>query len=100
MAARGDRVVLRDRTTLGGGIVLDPSPPRSASAERLGLLEQGEPASIVLAVLGGSSEPMSRADLARRALLSPLELDEGLAAAHRMGDWYTPRTGLASCATA
>ena len=89
VAARGDRVVLRDRTTIGGGIVLDPSPPRSASAERLALLEQGDPASIVLAALGGSSEPMSRADLARRALLSPLELDEGLAAAHRLGDWYT-----------
>jgi len=89
VAARGDRVVLRDRTTVGGGIVLDPSPPRSASAERLALLEQGDPASIVLAVLGGSSEPLSRADLARRALLSPIELDEGLAAAHRLGDWYT-----------
>ena len=57
--------------------MLDPAPPRSASAERLALLEQGDPASIVLAVLGGSSEPMSRADLARRALLSPLELGRG-----------------------
>ena len=28
VAARGDRVVLRERTTLGGGIVLDPAPPR------------------------------------------------------------------------
>src|SRR5439155_989924 len=27
VAARGDRVVLRTRTTLGGGIVLDPKPP-------------------------------------------------------------------------
>ena len=29
-AARGDRVVLRDATTIGGGIVLDPAPPRRA----------------------------------------------------------------------
>ena len=28
VAARGDRVVLRDRTTVGGGLVLDPAPPR------------------------------------------------------------------------
>ena len=29
-AARGDRVVLRDATTVGGGIVLDPAPGRHA----------------------------------------------------------------------
>ncbi len=29
-AARGDRVVLREATTVGGGIVLDPAPPRHA----------------------------------------------------------------------
>jgi selenocysteine-specific elongation factor len=29
-AARGDRVILRDETTLGGGVVLDPAPPRRA----------------------------------------------------------------------
>src|SRR5580765_2280605 len=28
VAARGDRVVLRTETTVGGGVVLDPSPPR------------------------------------------------------------------------
>src|ERR671939_689639 len=32
VAARGDRVILRDRTTLGGGRVLDPAPPRSKSS--------------------------------------------------------------------
>jgi len=89
VAARGDRIVLRDRTTLGGGVVLDPFPPRRTSVERLVLLEQGDPASIVLATLGGSTEPLSRADLAQRALLSPAELDAGLAAAARLGDWYT-----------
>src|SRR5947207_585529 len=35
VAARGDRVVLRTHTTVGGGRVLDPAPPRHASAERL-----------------------------------------------------------------
>jgi selenocysteine-specific elongation factor len=88
VAARGDRVVLRERTTLGGGLVLDPSPPRTTSAERLALLEQGDPASIVLATLGGAPEPVRGEDLARRALLPPKELAEGLAAAVRAGDWY------------
>ena len=30
VAARGDRVVLRAGTTVGGGVVLDPAPPRHA----------------------------------------------------------------------
>ena len=35
VAARGDRVVLRAGTTVGGGVVVDPAPPRHASAERM-----------------------------------------------------------------
>jgi selenocysteine-specific elongation factor len=42
LTARGDRVVLRAGTTVGGGRVLDPSPPRHASAERLELLDRGD----------------------------------------------------------
>jgi selenocysteine-specific elongation factor len=42
VAARGDRVVLRSGTTVGGGVVLDPAPPRHASAERLAAVERGE----------------------------------------------------------
>ncbi len=47
VAARGDRVVLRGETTLGGGIVLDPSPPRHASAERIVLMQRGDVAATV-----------------------------------------------------
>src|ERR687885_980076 len=39
VAARGDRVVLRERTTLGGGRVLDPAPPRHADPVRMELGE-------------------------------------------------------------
>jgi selenocysteine-specific elongation factor len=88
VAARGDRVVLREGTTLGGGVVLDPAPPRRPSAKRLELLERGDPASIVLASLAAAGEPLSREDLARRALLTPDELDAGLAAAVQAGEWY------------
>ena len=88
VAARGDRIVLRGRTTVGGGVVLDPAPPRRTSAERLALLERGDPASIVAAALSSASEPVRRRELERRALLTPEELDEGLRAAVRAGDWY------------
>jgi selenocysteine-specific elongation factor len=88
VAARGDRVVLRERTTLGGGLVLDPAPPRRTSTERLELLERGDPASLVLAALAGAPEPVRREELAQRALLTPEELDEGLAAAVHAAGWY------------
>ncbi|HLX19410.1 MAG TPA: selenocysteine-specific translation elongation factor [Gaiellaceae bacterium] len=42
VAARGDRVVLRTDTTVGGGVVLDPSPPRHSSLERMEALARGE----------------------------------------------------------
>jgi selenocysteine-specific elongation factor len=94
VAARGDRVVLRERTTLGGGVVLDPAPPRRTSVERLQLLERGDPASIVLATLAAASEPVRREELARRALLAPEELEEGLRAAVGVGGWYLTRERL------
>jgi selenocysteine-specific elongation factor len=42
VAARGDRVVLRADTTVGGGVVLDPAPPRHADLARFEALERGE----------------------------------------------------------
>ncbi len=42
VAARGDRVVLRAASTVGGGVVLDPLPPRRLDPERLERIERGE----------------------------------------------------------
>jgi selenocysteine-specific elongation factor len=42
VAARGDRVVLRAASTVGGGVVLDPLPPRRLDPERLERLGRGE----------------------------------------------------------
>jgi selenocysteine-specific elongation factor len=42
VAARGDRVILRGETTLGGGTVLDPAPPRHRDEARVALLARGE----------------------------------------------------------
>ncbi len=95
IAARGDRVVLRTRTTVGGGVVLDPAPPRRVSAERLSLLERDDSESIVLAVLDASPEPMRRSELQSRALLAPDELDRGLQAAAEADGWYLTPNRLA-----
>jgi selenocysteine-specific elongation factor len=73
VAARGDRVILRGETTLGGGIVLDPAPPRHVSPERFALLERGDLAALVHA-------PVRAASLAHLAEDAPA----GLA---RAGDW-------------
>jgi len=42
IAARGDRVVLRAGTTVGGGRVVDPAPPRHADADRFERSARGE----------------------------------------------------------
>jgi selenocysteine-specific elongation factor len=42
VAARGDRLVLRTDTTVAGGSVLDPAPPRHRDLERFERLERGE----------------------------------------------------------
>ncbi len=55
VAARGDRVVLRDTTTVGGGRVLDPAPPRHRDAERLELVERGEIAATIYAPVRAAS---------------------------------------------
>ncbi len=49
VAARGDRVVIRNGGTLGGGLVLDPLPPRRVDPERLARIERGDVAATVSA---------------------------------------------------
>jgi selenocysteine-specific elongation factor len=85
VAARGDRVVLRSETTVGGGTVLDPAPPRRFDSERLELLERGDAEAILRATV---REPVTGAELQARALLPPTELARGLAALGQAGDWF------------
>jgi selenocysteine-specific elongation factor len=85
VAARGDRLVLRTHTTIGGGVVLDPSPPRALDPARLELLEQGDPESIVRATV---HEPVTGVEVQGRGLLAPSELARGLTAVRSAGDWY------------
>ena len=70
VAARGDRVILRDGTTVGGGTVLDPAPPRHRDETRMELLERGDVAATISApvlveslryVLDGEPEGVVRA---------------------------------------
>ncbi|MGH3105378.1 MAG: SelB C-terminal domain-containing protein, partial [Gaiellaceae bacterium] len=72
VARRGDRVVLRAGTTIGGGVVLDPAPARRLDARRLRLLEAGDARAVV-------SEPVLAAELEARGL-SPAGLE-------RAGEW-------------
>ena len=92
VAARGDRVVLRTDTTVGGGVVLDPAPPRRLDDGRLGVLERGDPDEIVAALV---HEPTTRAQLAARGLLAPAQLDAGLAGLDRAGDYHFAPAWLA-----
>ncbi len=82
VAARGDRVVLRAETTVGGGLVLDPLPPRHRGVSRMELLERGDVAATVDAPV--------RAESLRFLLDGELE---GLV---RAGDWVFSPDWLAA----
>ena len=83
VAARGDRVVLRTQTTVGGGTVLDPAPPRRLEPERLAALERGDPEEIVRTLVHA---PVASRDLQARGLLAPAELARGFAAVRAAGE--------------
>jgi selenocysteine-specific elongation factor len=88
VAARGDRFVLRAETTVGGGRVVDPAPPRRLEPERLEILDRGEPGEIVNLL---TAEPTRTASLQASGLLSPAELARGLTAVAQAGEWaYRP----------
>jgi selenocysteine-specific elongation factor len=83
VAARGDRVVLRAQSTVGGGTVLDPSPPRGLDRMRLEALERNDPAAFVHAPIARSTLQGLFSDVALASLpsngdlvYSPAWLDE------------------------
>ncbi len=80
VAARGDRVVLRTTTTVGGGTVVDPLPPRRLDPARLERLERGDVAATI-------HEPV------RAAALRHL-LDGDLHGVERAGEWVFSRAWL------
>jgi selenocysteine-specific elongation factor len=92
VAARGDRVVLRTVTTVGGGLVLDPAPPRQLDPGRLHVLEEGDPAAIVRALVHA---PVTRRELQAHGLLPPDELARGLAAVEAAGEHHFSTAWLA-----
>jgi selenocysteine-specific elongation factor len=91
VSARGDRVVLRTDTTVGGGVVLDPAPPRGLDPARLAVLEGDDPAAIVAAIVHA---PVTGAELQARGLLAPGELARGLAALPAAGDYVFAQAWL------
>lgn len=81
VTARGDRVILRAETTLGGGRVIDPAPPRHRDSERVALVERGDVAATVHAPV----------------LVDSLKfvLDGEPAGVERSGPWVFSRSWLA-----
>jgi selenocysteine-specific elongation factor len=75
VAARGDRVVLRADTTVGGGRVIDPAPPRHASVARMELVSRGEIAATV-------HEPVRAESLRHLGELTGVEEADGWAFSH------------------
>jgi selenocysteine-specific elongation factor len=78
-------------TTLAGAVVLDPAPPRRRDPERDRLLGEGDPASIVRALV---HEPVTVEAVAARALLDGAELEEGLDAVRVVDGWAFSETWL------
>ena len=85
VAARGDRIVLRTRTTIGGARVLDPAPPRGLDPERVALLDGGDAKTIVRTLV---REPTKADALRARGILTAAELEEGLADLAQTDNWY------------
>jgi len=81
VAAGGDRVILRGETTLGGGTVLDPAPPRHRDAARLELLAAGDVAATIHAPV--------RLDSLRHVA------GQELSGVEREGDWVFSSAWLA-----
>jgi selenocysteine-specific elongation factor len=84
VAARDDRLVLRRETTVGGGRILDPAPPRKPDEARLALLERGDPQSLVAAIVDG---PVAIQEVRTRLQLDGSELEDGLSGSVRAGVW-------------
>jgi hypothetical protein len=80
VAARGDRVVLRASTTVGGARVVDPAPPRHASLERVELIDRGDVAATVHA-------PVRLASIRHLVDGPPTELESA-------GEWVFAATWL------
>jgi selenocysteine-specific elongation factor len=93
VAARGDHVVLRTDTTVGGATVLDPAPARTSDEARIALLETGDPRAIVAALV---YEPIRKSTLTTRAVLGVEELEDGLTAVRVEGDWAFSEEWLAA----
>ena len=81
VAARGDRVILRAETTLGGGEVVDPAPPRHRDEARMELVARGDVAATIHAPV--------RIDTLRHLLDDP-----DPAGVERAGDWLFSRAWL------
>ena len=94
---RGDRFILRYPSpgeTIGGGVILDPSPGRRwrrhrpEVIERLKTLAQGTPAELMAQLLERLAVPLRREDIQSRSGMASPELEDALQAAVQEGLVY------------
>ena len=90
VTARGDHVILRTETTVAGGTVLDPSPPRGLEPARLQVLDTGTPVEIVRALVDA---PVSGRELQARGLLEPRSSPKAWPACGRRASTTSRRPG-------
>ena len=95
VAARGDRLVLRRETTLGGARVLDPAPPRRVDPERMRSFDTGDPRAVLTALVDA---PVLVADVRVRASLTEGELAAAGDGFVRAGPWICSAAWLAATA--
>jgi selenocysteine-specific elongation factor len=84
VAARGDRVVLRQEATVGGGVVLDPAPPRRLDERRLELLDGDDLRSALAALV---DEPVEYESVRIRLGIGDSDLSEAFDGFERIGPW-------------
>ena len=93
VTARGDRLVLRRGTTVGGGRILDPSPPRHADESRLARLDVADPQELLGALV---HEPVRLEALRARGLLGAEDLERALGSLERAGEWVFAASWVAA----
>ncbi|HEX9823504.1 MAG TPA: selenocysteine-specific translation elongation factor [Actinomycetota bacterium] len=101
VAEVGDRFVLREagrRETVGGGVILDPHPPRRPGPDPAGRLgrREGAEGPRVAEILVAERGAVRAADLPALTGAIP----DVLAGAERVGAWWVARETLAALATA
>jgi len=94
LASPGDRFIVRmfsPVVTIGGGAVVDISPPRRDRAERLRVLESGAPEQKIAQLAGESRYGIGMADLVARTGMVEAEVEKAVSRATNLVVLHSPQ---------